>query len=224
MDSPPYDERQIAHDIEYSRAWENAPKRFKRAAAKMGVHCDVEERSGMAINYEENYVESSYKPDMADLLDNHIDFVIEKYGQQNETLIRSIANDLKKPFEEEVIKNRSFLLGRVACYLIKEEGPKLLPRIHALLHSIPGLAKGAGYGSLRISAVECRVSAEWLRRRRDKWCHILAIPIPTESRKSNEARAKYKRNALSNHWRNQRFKQNGNNGTNGNGTNGHYSV
>jgi hypothetical protein len=226
-----YGERQTVHDIEYQRAWKSAPQSFKNAAAKMGLDCEPENRTGMVIGYEENYVESSYKPNMADLLDEHIDYVIEKYGAQHELLIRSIAADLKKPMEDELIKNRSFLLGRVACYLIKEEGPKILPRVHALLHSIPGLAKGAGYGSLRASAVRCKVSAEWLRRRRDKWCHVLSIPIPTESRKSDEARAKYKTNAYGNHWRRQVFtaasKLNygriGTNGTNGshNGTNGY---
>jgi hypothetical protein len=172
----------------------------------------------MAIPYEENYIQSSYRPNMADLVDDYVDVVIEKYGVQHAAFIRSIAADLKRPMEEEIVRNRSFLLARVACYLIKEEGPKILPRVHALLHSIPGLAKQAGYGSLRISAVKCRVSAEWLRRRRDKWCYILSIPVPTESRKSNEARTKYRTNALLNHWRNQKY-HDGNNGTNG--TNGH---
>lgn len=212
-----YAERQIAHDVEYVRAWENAPARFKRVASKLGLACDPEHRDGMAIQYEENYIESSYRPNMADLVDNHVDIVIERYGPQHAVLIRSIAADLKKPMEEELIRNRAFLLGRVACYLIKEEGPKILPRVHALLHSIPGLAKGAGYGSLRASAVKCRVSAEWLRRRRDKWCHVLSIPIPTESRKSNEAREKYRQNACVNHWRHQTYKNGKHNGTNGNG-------
>jgi len=214
--SSSYGERQIAHDGEYMRAWEKAPIRFRKAAAKMGLHPDPEHHDSMAIKYEENYLESSYRPNMADLVDTQVDEVIEKYGPQHAILIRSIAADLKRPMEEELIRNRAFLLGRVACYLIKEEGPKILPRVHALLHSIPGLAKQAGYGSLRISALRCRVSAEWLRRRRDKWCHILSIPIPSESRKSDEARAKYRSNALVNHWRTQHYKQNGNrNGTNG---------
>jgi hypothetical protein len=211
-----YAERQAAYDLEYQRAWNNAPVKFLKTAARLGLHCEPEHREGMAIQFEENYIESSYRPNMADLVDNHVDIVIEKYGPQNAALIRSIAQDLKRPMEEELIRNRAFLLGRVACYLIKEEGPKILPRVHALLHSIPGLAKQAGYGSLRISAARCRVSAEWLRRRRDKWCHVLSIPIPAESRKSNEAKVKYQKNALNNHWRSQKYHANGSNGNNGN--------
>lgn len=211
-----YTERQLAHDSEYQRAWSGASKRFLRAAAKMGVHCEVEDRSGMAINFEENYVESSFRPNMADLLDHYVEEVIEKHGIEHSKFIWAIYKDLRKPMEEEIIRNRSFLLERVAGYLIKEEGPKLLPRVHALLHAIPGLAKQAGFASLRLSAAKCQVSVEWLRRKRDKCCHILAIPIPTESKKSDEARAKYKQNALKNHWRNQLYKHNGNhNGTNG---------
>lgn len=222
-----YAERQVVRDREYTRAWKNAPKRFLNAASKHGLQCEPDQSDGMAIEFEQNYVESSYRPDMSALLDTHIDFVVEKYGHQNECLVRSIAKDLKQPFELEVVRNRSFLLYRVAGYLIKEEGPRLLPRVHALLHSIPGLAKQAGYGSLRLSAAKCQVSAEWLRRRRDKWCHMLAIPIPVESRKSDEARGKYRVNACNNHWRRQIFKNNGtkHNGTNGtNGTNGHSAA
>jgi hypothetical protein len=212
-----YQDRQAQHDREYEQAWENSPQEFKESAGQAGLVAESEDRSGMALEYNENFSRvgapghspSFHIPDMANLLDDYVDEVIEKYGIEHADFIRSIAVDLKKPMEEEQVRNRSLLLGRVSCYLICDEKGNVLARIHALLHSIPRLASAAGYPSLRASAKHCKVSAEWLRRTRDKWCYLLDLEVPSEGKKSSEAKAKYRMNALTNHWRNQKFKVRG---------------
>lgn len=210
-----YKDRQSQHDREYTAAWESAPLEFKREAAMRGIHCDVPDQTGMALEYNDNFATSAHTPDMADAVDQYVDHVIEKLGNQHALLIRTIANELKKPMETELIRSRANLLGRVSCYLVQDEKGNLKARVHALLHSIPRLAAENGFPSMRASAKVCGVSPEWLRRKRDSWCDLLELERPANGTKSDEAKLKYRSNALSNHWRNQTFKSNGTNGANG---------
>lgn len=214
-----YRDRQSQHDREYAAAWETAPIEFRKQAAMLGLHCDVPDANGMAMEYNDNYASCAYTPDIADNLDQHVDKIIEKYGTYcPPSVIFAIYKDLRKPWEEEAIRNRANLLNRVAGYLVKDESGNLNARVHALLHSIPRFAAENGFSSMRASAKACGVSPEWLRRKRDSWCDLLEIERPANGTKSDEAKLKYRANALSNHWRNQHWKainNNGNNGTNG---------
>lgn len=205
-----YTERQTRHDKEYAAAWESAPLEFKKNAAMLGLHPDIPDTTGMAMEYNDNYSASAHTPNMADSLDQFVDIVIENFGGQHAAFIRAIANALKKPMEEELVRNRANLLGRVSCYLVQDEKGNLKARVHALLHSIPRLAAENGFPSMRSSAKVCGVSPEWLRRKRDNWCDLLSIPRPATGTKSEEAKLKYRSNALRNHWRNQKFKRDGN--------------
>lgn len=221
-----YTDRQTLHDREYAAAWESAPLEWRQQAALAGLHCEIPDSNGMALEFNDNFASSSHTPDMAETLDQYVDKVIEKFGSEHETLIRSIYEELKKPMEEELIRSRANLLGRVSCYLVQDEKGNLRARVHALLHSIPRLAAENGFPSMRASAKVCGVSPEWLRRKRDSWCDLLELERPADGTKSDEARLKYKANALSNHWRNQAYKPITNekhNGytNNGNGLNGH---
>jgi hypothetical protein len=215
-----YTDRQSEHDREYAAAWESAPSEFKRAAAELGLEPDPADSSGMALEYNDQYAQTTVIPNMADTLDQFVDMVIEKFGGQHATFIRAVANELKKPMEAELVRNRANLLGRVSCYLVQDEKGNLKARVHALLHSIPRLAAENGFPSMRSSAKVCGVSPEWLRRKRDSWCDLLEIARPANGCKSEEAKLKYRANALTNHWRNQTYKRNGHNGINNNGTNG----
>jgi hypothetical protein len=218
-----YTDRQTQHDKEYAAAWENSPPEFKRKAAQLGLEPDVPDTTGMAMEYNDNYSTSCHIPDMASALDELVDCIIEKFGGRNAVLIRAIANELKKPMEEELVRNRANLLGRVSCYLVQDEKGNLKARVHALLHSIPRLAAENGFPSMRSSAKVCGVSPEWLRRKRDSWCDLLEIERPANGTKSEEAKLKYRANALGNHWRNQLYKRNGKhetNSTNGSSANG----
>lgn len=238
-DDPPgqsnssYTDRQTQHDREYTAAWENAPVEFRKQAAMLGIHCDVPDSSGMALEYNDNYTTSAYSPDMAETLDDIVDKVIEEFAHDElwksksiNELVRAIYAKLRVPMEQELIRSRANLLGRVSCYLVQDEKGNLKARVHALLHSIPRLAAENGFPSMRASAKVCGVSPEWLRRKRDSWCDLLELERPANGTKSDEAKLKYKQNALVNHWRNQTYKaqNNGNNGkyTNGNGLNGHH--
>jgi len=207
-----YRDRQAKHDREYAAAWENAPLEFREKAAMLGLHPDIPKSEGMAMEYNDNYSSAAASPDMADCLDEHVDRVIEKFGTKHADFIRAIADELKKPMDEELVRNRANLLGRVSCYLVQDEKGNLRARVHALLHSIPRLAAENGFPSMRASAKVCGVSPEWLRRKRDSWCDLLEIERPANGCKSEEAKLKYRQNALNNHWRNQTFKSNGNNG------------
>lgn len=220
-----YKDRQTQHDREYAAAWESAPLEFRKEAAMLGLHCDVPEQGGMALEYNDNFTTSAHTPDMANSIDEYVDQVIEEFSRDKRweeinsllpILIRSIASELKKPMEAELIRGRANLLGRVACYLVQDEKGNLKARVHALLHSVPRLAAENGFPSMRASAKVCGVSPEWLRRKRDSWCDLLELERPANGTKSEEAKIKYRANALGNHWRRQNFKSNGTNGTNGN--------
>ena len=208
-----YEDRQAEHDREYAVAWENAPIEFRKEAAMLGLHCDIPDQNGMALEYNDNYSTDAHTPDMAETLDRYVDHIIEKFGGQYAIFIRAIANELKKPMEEELIRSRANLLGRVSCYLVQDEKGNLKARVHALLHSIPRLAAENGFPSMRASAKVRGVSPEWLRRKRDSWCDLLELERPANGTKSEEAKLKYRTNALENHWRKQSFKSN----KNGNG-------
>lgn len=210
-----YTDRSVRHDREYAAAWENAPVEFKKAAALLGIHCDVPDQNGMALDYNDNFSTSAHTPNMADYLDGYVDEVIEEFVHDQKwleytlilpVLIKAIAAILRKPMEMELIRSRANLLGRVSCYLVQDEKGNLKARVHALLHSIPRLAAENGFPSMRASAKVCGVSPEWLRRKRDSWCDLLELERPATGTKSEEAKAKYRTNALDNHWRKQSFK------------------
>jgi hypothetical protein len=215
-----YKDRQSQHDREYAAAWEGAPLEFKKEAAMLGLHPDIPDSEGMAMEYNDNYSASAHMPDMAQTVDQYVDHIIEQLGkrynwspekrEQYAIIIRETVSWLKKPMEEELIRNRANLLGRVSCYLVQDEKGNLRARVHALLHSIPRLAAENGFPSMRASAKVCGVSPEWLRRKRDSWCDLLEIERPACGTKSEEAKLKYRANALKNHWRNQIYKRNGN--------------
>lgn len=214
-----YTDRQTEHDREYAAAWENAPSEFKRRAAELGLEPEVSDTTGMAMEYNDNFSATSHTPNMAETLDQFVDMVIEKFGGEHAILIRAVAYELQKPMQDELVRNRANLLGRVSCYLVQDEKGNLKARVHALLHSIPRLAAENGFPSMRSSAKVCGVSPEWLRRKRDSWCDLLEIERPANGTKSEEAKLKYRANALTNHWRNQTFKrtQNERQQSNGNG-------
>lgn len=213
-----YSDTQEARDHEYKEAWANAPESFRARAHAAGLEVDPEAHGGMVLEYDENlsrvsnpgHTPSFYIPDMAESLDTHVDRLVEKYGFQNEKLIREVAEDLKRPMQEEIEKNRALMLGLAVMYLIKSESTNILARCHQLMHAIPRLAVVTGFASMRKSAKACRVSPEWIRRGRDQWCEVLGLPIPVEGRKSEEARARYHVNGVTNHWRKQTVQPNPN--------------
>ncbi len=215
-----YKDKQAQRNREYEDAWKAAPKRFLKSAMLHGLAADTEEYEGATNECSDNqddftpdqanlmpglYDAASYTPNMADLVDDYVDEVIEKYGSKHAVFIRAIATDLKKPYDLELIKNRSNLLARVCSILITNEKGNNIASIHALLHTIPRMAGSGGYPSLRSSADKCKVSPEWLRKQRDKWCDQLGIPVPVTGTKSDEAKEKYRKNANTNHWRNQKY-------------------
>lgn len=206
-----YQDTQDLRDAEAKAAWDAAPEAFKRKAALMGIGFEAEGVPGMAMEYDEtksrvnapNHAPSFFTPDMADSLDTVVDELIEKYGSQNAELIRSVAEDLKKPMNDEIEKSGALMLGRIAMYMVKSETNNIYARSHALLHAIPRLAAKNGYASMRQSAKACGVSPEWMRRTRDWWVNALGIKAPVEGVKSDEAKERYRQNGLQNHWRHQ---------------------
>lgn len=200
-----YELRQDAMDRKYHQAWEDAPESFKKKVAKLDLKAQSDSVSH-ALPFDEALITVSHVPDMAATIDTEADRMIEKYGAQYEAVIRGVMEDLRVPLAQEIEKNRALLLGRVAGFLIKSEGCNILARAHQLLHAIPMLAEINGYKTMRESARECHVSPEWMKRGRDKWCKVLGIPIPSAGRKSPEAIEKYRKNGLTRHWRNKKFK------------------
>lgn len=212
-----YCERQLAEDSSYSAAWASAPKAFKRQAALLGLEVSPNSTDDPGVmEFDENasrvnrpgHTPSFHIPDMATQLDTHIDQLVEKYGFQNEKMVRAIAEDLKAPMRIEIEQNRALMLGRAVSWVVKSDSTNVLARVHQLMHAIPRLAAITGFASMRESARACGVTCEWIRRGRDKACEHLGLPIPTEGRKSDEARVKYQINGKKNHWRRQAFKPN----------------
>lgn len=204
--SSSYAVRQSVRDMEYKQAWNDAPETFKAAVGRRGLTPQIENPSG-AMEFDDNHQTTSYSPDMADAIDTYVDALVEKYGGKNEKLIRSIAADLKQPMDLEIERNRALSLGRMLFFLARSETRNLKASVFAAMHAIPRLAGANGMSSMRQSARECGVSAEWMRRSRDEVCGILEIPVPEESRKSLDARIKYATNGVSNHWRRQIIKK-----------------
>lgn len=209
-----YCDKQLAEDSKYSAAWASAPSAFKKAAAALGMEVAPNCTEDLGVmEFDENasrvnhpgHTPSFHIPDMATQLDTFIDELVEKYGFQNERMVREIAEDLKVPMRLEIEQNRAFMLGRVASWVVKSANRNVLARVHQLMHAIPRLAAITGYASMRDSAKACGVTCEWIRRGRDEACEHLGLPIPTEGRKSDEARAKYQANGKKNHWRHQTF-------------------
>lgn len=210
-----YLDTQDLRDAEARAAWGRAPKGFIRKAAELGINGhDPEGTPGMAMEYDEtksrvnapNHAPSFFTPDMADTLDTITDELIEKYGSEHADLIRNVVEDLKEPMNQEVEKAGAIMLGRIAMYMVKSETNNIFARCHALLHAIPRLAAKNGFPSMRRSAKECGVSPEWMRRARDWWVSVLGITPPVEGVKSEAAKASYRENGLTNHWRHQLLK------------------
>jgi hypothetical protein len=121
-------------------------------------------------------------------------------------VIRAVASKLEEKKRLEVQREASSTVTRIVCYMIKTDKGNLQARIHQLLHTIPGLAEVVGFKSMRESARSCKVSQEWIARGRSEWCQVLGIPMPAASSKSEEAKARYRSNGLTNHWRKQKYK------------------
>ena len=191
---------------EYEKAFENAPEAFKRSMEKMGMEAKAktDNQTSNSIEYNEGYLTASYTTDMAEVIDTHVDRLIEEHGVKHEMMIRKIAAALEDPMKLEIERNRALMLGRVACYLVKSEAQNVLARVHSLLHAIPRLAAVNGFKSMRESARACRVSPQWIKLGRDKWCAVLGIPIPAEGSKQEAAKEKYRKSAMANHWRKQK--------------------
>lgn len=198
--------RQTVRDSEYKQAWDKAPASFKNAAERHGLKALTENPSG-AMEFDDNHRTASYKPDMADAIDTYIDILVEKHGPLHEEIVREVAADLKKPMDLEIERNRALSLGRMLFFLARSETRNLKASVFAAMHAIPRLAGANGMSSMRQSARECGVSAEWMRRSRDEVCKILEIPVPEEGRKSLDARIKYAKNGRENHWRSQIVKK-----------------
>lgn len=210
----PYIIKQDRNNVEYEKAWEDAPEIFKTKAALLGMECDPGHSESLDVEeFNDNLLSTAVRPDMAAALDLHVDFVVEKYADRvPAVLIRNIAEDLSAPMYREQERNKADLLGKIAgnlIYIPREKG-NILARIHALIHSIPRYAKEAGFTSMRASAKACRVSPEWLRRNRDQWCVLLDIEPPVVGTKTDTAKKKYTDNAKSNHWRYQKYKHTSN--------------
>jgi len=201
-----YEVIQAARDREYQKAWEDAPKSFLNAAGKEGLIANVEAPS-RAMEFDNNRSETSYTTSMPDCIDSLIDQLVEKYGTKNEKLVRAIAADMKKPLEREIEQNQALSMGRILFYLVKSETRNIKASVFAALHAIPRLAASNGMQSMRESARSCGVSPEWMRRSRNEVCNVLELPIPTESQKKTEAKIKYSKNGITNHWRHQTSKK-----------------
>lgn len=197
-----YEDSQNQRDLEYTKAWARAPKRFKDKAAEIGLEAHLDKSSG-AIDLDETFTNVSYTPDMGDTLDTQADLLVERLGAQHEAIIRRVVEEMKIPMQIEAERNRASTLVNIVCKLVKSERRNIYASIHSLLHAIPRLGLINGFPSLRSSARECACSVEWISKSRDEWCHNLGMRVPKEGAKSADAKINYHLTALKNHWRKQ---------------------
>lgn len=199
-----YDELQRRQETAYQKAWNEAPKAFKEAAATHGLSADINHAESLAIEPSESSLHAHYTPNMADLLDSQVDEFIEKHGITHATIIEDIVSQMQAKLDAQAKQNEAEAFGRVALYLVNGTKKNIMARIHGLLHCIPGMMAHLGFTSLRESAKACGCSQEWMKKYRDKWCEDLNLPVPKEASKSDEAKEKY---AAMPHWRQQKFKK-----------------
>ena len=185
-------ERQSAKDEEY-----------RKHCKAHGIEPHIE-KQGAAIEYQNDYASASYTPDMAETIDSITDLLIEKHG--NPELVRAIVAGLEEPMKRESDRTQANVVARVVCYIVKCDKGDLQARVFGLMHAFPRLAAAEGFGSMAQSGEQCGKSREWIRKMRDYWCDALAIPVPQESAKSEEAKEKYRQNALTNHPSRRKFK------------------
>ena len=188
--------RQEARDQRYRESWSQAPESFRLQASAAGIGPHIE-RQGAAIAFEEDYASASYTPDVAAAIDSTLDMLIEKHG--NPELVKAIVASLEEPMRRESERTQAGIVARVVCYIVKGEKGNVLARIHGLMHAIPRLAAAEGFGSMSQSAIACGVSREWMKQMRDFWCDTLAIPVPKEGTKSEDAKRKYRDIAIRRH-------------------------
>ena len=202
--SDDYALRQSHADRQYKKAWETVPNDFKASAAALGIVGPQVEEEGKAVEYDADLTNSSYTTDLSAVIDTKLEEMTEKYG--NPIVIRAIVKEVEAVINQKCQEDYSHKLVRIIMVLISAESSNLLAKVHHIIHAVPGLAKNMGINSLRHSARECKCSVEWIRKGRDKICEILEIPIPSEGKKSDEAKAEYKNVATTRHWRNRMFK------------------
>lgn len=199
-----YEVAQDDRDRQYQEGWRKAPKKFKDKAQKLGISSHVDGVSS-AMALDENFATVGYTVDLAEQIDTVNDRLIETYGTKHADMINAIVAEVQKPMMREIKANEALILGRVASFMINSERANIQARAHQLMHAVPLLAEVNGFPTLRSSARACGVSVEWIRRGRDQWCEHLGIPIPENGLKSDEAKRKYKENALQNHHTKQKY-------------------
>jgi hypothetical protein len=203
--NPSYEPYQDHRDREYREAWKKAPRRFIKAASKIGIEGPDLDRSGEAIEYDTNAAGVAYTVDMAAGIDTIVDDLVERYGAEHRAIIIAVIEEMKKPMIQEIEKNQAVLLNRVAGFMIASERSNILARVHSLIHAIPLLAEVNGITSMRHSARLCGVSPEWIKRGRDQACEALGLKIPEARGKSALAKVRYALNGKNHHWRTQLF-------------------
>ena len=164
------------------------------------VHLGREEDLVVALdrwNEEGMFVEVDFAG-RADMLP---DLLQERFGVTSEqaTGISAMVAGL---IRREVSAESGLMLRRAIGFFLLPGN--LLVRAHALAHAAR-MAAASGFRSLRHSAQECGVSPEAVRKVAWTWVKVLNLP-PLEGAKSDEARARYRKDKQTNHWRNQKCK------------------
>lgn len=201
-----YDSHRIRSEREYNEAWEACGPEFRAKCEAIGIRGDSDiDGESHALEYHPEYINASYCEDYALSIDTRLDELTEIHGADARPIINAVMSDLQILVVEREKKEFSLKLSRVIMMILGSEKKNVLAVIHQIIHAIPGLARHAGFPSLRSSAKECGVSPEWMRKGRDAAAQMLDIPVPHEGRKSDEAKEKYKLAATERHWRRQIF-------------------
>ncbi len=202
-----YSSVQAERDHQYLEEWEKAPEAWKEQAKSAGLEAHVDNKEGHAMEFEPNYASAGYSIDIAKVLDSQVDELVEIHGDAARKIIQDVVDRLVDIADKKVEQNNSLKLARVVMMLVSGGKKNVLAKVHSLMHAVPRLAVPCGYSSMRASARECGVSVTWISKGREQFCEMLEIPIPVESTKSDEAKAKYREVATTpgRHWRRQSY-------------------
>ena len=217
---------QRQRDREMMQAWEDMPPAQRaalegkmRASAEHPVlmkdgavlhetsHAEAREGLKECVGATENAVEmaehhASFRemPDMPGSVDKPLDVI-------RELLADSGPEAVARWHEEQIARQNTWqlavVLGRIVGFFLLPGNLRL--RAHGLAHAAR-MAKRNGMGSLRDSAKACGVSVEAVRKVAWRCVELLGLP-PLEAAKSDEAKAKYRSDKQTNHWRNQKCKR-----------------
>lgn len=199
---PPQDRAELEAKMSANREYPVLKTRGKvvhetsHAEAAQGLKESVGRREDAGA-LAEHHADFREVPDMATAVDHVPDVVRELWTQGGAV---AVAKWHEAQMMEVAARQAASVLGRIVGFFLLPGNLRL--RAHGLAHA-GRMAKRNGLGSLRDSADACGVTPTAMCNVAWKCVEILGLP-PLENAKSEAAKASYRKDKNTNHWRKQK--------------------